>query len=141
MSVINRGFVTVDAPPPVDDLLRVSASDSIPPQVEHVIVVVDGGCVQEVFDDNANPVDYSIIDQDGLEGGQCPTCWEYTEMKAESHKVAIRNWLRKIVNKLFNTQYYVYADTYDWCPKCKVNWDDPPPYKVQVQKAKEARAS
>lgn len=137
--IINRDFVQTDAPPPVDDLLRVSASDSISPQVEHVIVVVDGGCVQEVFDDNSNPVEYSVIDQDCLEGGQCPTCWEYIEAKPKNRKAAIRNWLRRIANKLFKTSLYIYADTYDWCPKCEVDWDDPPPFEIQVQKIQESR--
>jgi hypothetical protein len=134
--------ITIDAPPPVDDhFLPSTTTLPVAPQVEHVIVLVDGGCVQEIFDDNANPVDYSVIDQDCLEGGQCPTCWEYTEAKAENRKVELRNWLRKLANKLFKTEYYIYADTYDWCPNCEINWDDPPPIEVQIKAVKEDRGS
>ncbi len=127
----------VDAPLPEDGFLTSTDTLKASPLVEEVIVLVDGGCVQGVYDSEARMIHYSVIDQDCLEGGQCPTCWEYYELKPKNCKVAVRNWLRKIANKLFKTSLYIYADTYDWCPNCEINWDDPPPIEVQIQKVQE----
>lgn len=131
--IINRDFVQTDAPPPVDDLLRVSASDSISPQVEHVIVFVDGGCVQNVFNGEIE-IDYSIVDYDCQEGGECPICWKFTDMRPKNNKIRVRNWLIRLANK-FMKHRYEYEGTYTWCPKCEVNWDDPPTIETQVKLA------
>lgn len=132
--------ITTDAPPPVNDLLRVSASGSVSPPVERVVVFVDSGCVQNVFSGETE-IDYSIVDYDAQEGGDCPICWDFTELRPKNNKVRVRNWLIRLANK-FMKHRYEYEDTYIWCPKCKVNWDDPPTIETQVKLAiQESRGS
>jgi hypothetical protein len=131
--------ITTDAPPPVEtDSVQVSATPSIPPPVEWVIITIDGGCISEVFNGKTgDQIYFASIDYDVEESGMCPTCYDEYELRPKSFKVAVRNWLFKQFNKYLGKRldrhHYEYADTYAWCPKCKVNWDDPPTLEGQIK--------
>lgn len=65
--------------------------------MDEVIVFVRGGAVEDVIGTD----DYSIVDYDNLEGGECPICGGDTEIE----DIEI-------------------GDSY--CPECKLNWSDYP---------------
>jgi hypothetical protein len=39
-----------------------------------VIVELNGGLVNEVYDELGEPVEYRVVDHDAWEGGECPFC-------------------------------------------------------------------
>lgn len=102
--------------------------------MKYAVVFVEGGCVQDI----AGVDNYSIVDYDCLEGGECPICREFTTTKFKNTRAYIRSWLVKFLNKHLTKQRYAYKDTFTWCSECEVNWDQPPEQDVQIELARKS---